>query len=62
MGEEATVLEVRFADGVWYRGRLLERVSGSQPLRWRVQFDDGETREDISLGDPVQPCDCQWLV
>ena len=44
------VLEVRFADGVWYRGRLVKRVAGSTPPRWRVQFDDGETRDDIRLG------------
>ena len=28
------VLEVRFADGVWYRGKLVERVAGTEPPRW----------------------------
>ena len=50
MGEGA-VLEVRFADGVWYRGRLVERIEKSKLLRWRVQFDDGELR-DIQLANP----------
>ena len=38
------------ADGLWYRARLVERVVGSKPPRWRVQFDDGEVRDDIRLG------------
>ena len=45
-GMEA-VLEVRFADGVWRRGRLVKRVAGTKPTRWKVQYDDGETRADI---------------
>ena len=49
MGERAA-LEVLFADGVWYRGSLVERVAGSRPPRWTVQFDDGEVRDDIRLG------------
>jgi len=44
-------MEVLFADGVWYRGRLVERVAGSQPPRWKVQFDDGELRDDIWLAN-----------
>ena len=44
-GMEGAVLEVRFADELWYRGRLLERVAGTKPPRWRVQFDDGELRD-----------------
>jgi len=44
-------LEVRFADGVWYRGRLVERVTGTEPPTWRVQFDDGELRDDIRLAN-----------
>ena len=49
------VLEVRFADGVWYRGNILARVPGTKPPRWRVQFDDGEIRDDIRLGNPGAP-------
>ena len=45
------VLQVRFADGVWHRGRLVARVTGSKPPRWRVKFDGGETRDDVRLGD-----------
>ena len=44
------VLEVRFADGVWYRGRLVELVSGSDV--WGVAFEDGDWAEDVRLGDP----------
>ncbi|KAJ1493849.1 hypothetical protein T484DRAFT_1928220 [Baffinella frigidus] len=49
------LLEVRLEDGVWYRGRLVERVAGTKPPRWRVQFDNGDTRSDIRLGDPLAP-------
>ena len=49
------VVEVRFAGGVWYRGRLVERTAGSKPPRWRVQFEDGELRDDIRLGSSVAP-------
>ena len=49
------VLEVRFADGVWYRGRLVERVAGTESPRWKVQFDDGDSKDDISLRDPQVP-------
>ena len=52
---EGAVLEVRFADGVWYRGRLLGRVAGTKLPRWRVQFDDGELRDDIWLANPEAP-------
>ena len=48
-------LEVRLANGVWHRGRLLQWVAGTEPLRWRVQFDDGEIRDDIVLGNPEAP-------
>ena len=51
----AAAVEVRFADGIWYRGRLVERVARSQPPRWRVQFDDGELRADIWLGSLAVP-------
>ena len=44
-----TVVEVRFADGVWYRGHLLKRIPALDPPRWRVRFDDGEVRDDIAL-------------
>ena len=54
LGAGAAV-EVRFADGVWYRGRLVERVAGTEPPRWKVQFDDGELRDDISLANPEAP-------
>ena len=42
-------LEVRFADGVWYCGRLIKQIPGANPLRWRVRFGDGEVRDDICL-------------
>jgi hypothetical protein len=48
-------LEVRIADGVWRRGRLVERVAGTEPPRWKVQFDDGEARDDIRLGETEAP-------
>jgi hypothetical protein len=48
-------LQVRFADGVWHRGRLVVRVSGTGPPRWKVQFDDGETRDDMGSGTG-RPC------
>ena len=32
-GVGTAVLEVRFADGIWYRGRLVERVAGSKSPR-----------------------------
>ena len=54
-------VEVRFADrqGVagraWHRGRLVERVAGTEPPRWRVQFDDGEARDNIWLANPKTP-------
>jgi len=40
---------VLFADDVRYRGRLLARVYSTDPPRWRVHFEDGETSEDILL-------------
>ena len=53
---KGAILEVRCADGVWRRGRLVERVAGSKPTRqgatapsWRVLYDDGEARGDIRL-------------
>jgi len=49
------VVEVRFADGIWYRGKLVERLAGSKSPRWRVQFDDGELRDDIRLGSSAAP-------
>ncbi|KAJ1482937.1 hypothetical protein T484DRAFT_1802382 [Baffinella frigidus] len=54
MGHGA-VLEVRLADGVWYRGRLVERVAGTEPPLWIVQFDDGESLDDICLANPAVP-------
>ena len=48
-------MEVRFADGIWYRGKLVERVAESKSPRWRVQFDDGELRDDIRLGISAAP-------
>jgi hypothetical protein len=50
---EGAALQVRLVDGVWYRGRLVARVAGTEPPRWRVQFDDGELRDDICLGSPA---------
>jgi len=49
-GSGATV-EVQLTDGEWRRGRLVERLAGQLPPRWRVQFDDGEVRE-IRLENP----------
>ena len=51
-------MEVRFADGLWYRGRLVQRVAGTirgKPHRWKVQFDDREARDDIWLANPDVP-------
>ena len=49
-------MEVRFADGVWNRGKLVERVAGTMvPHRWKVQFDNGEERDDIWLASPDAP-------
>ena len=48
-------MEVRFPDGVWHRGRLVERVEGTEPPRWKVQFDNGLVRDDIRIGDPEAP-------
>jgi hypothetical protein len=42
-------------DGAWRRGRLVERVVGNEAKRWRVQFDDGELRDDIRLANPAAP-------
>jgi hypothetical protein len=52
---EREAVEVQLADGVWYRGKLVGRVAGSKPLRWRVHFDDGVLREDIWLANPETP-------
>ena len=30
-------------------------MAGTRPPRWRVQFDDGETRENIWLANPKTP-------
>ena len=49
------VIEARFADGVWYRGRLVKRLPGVKPPRWRVRFDDGEVRDDICLDSEHTP-------
>ncbi|KAJ1464316.1 hypothetical protein T484DRAFT_1923001 [Baffinella frigidus] len=49
---------------VWYRRKLVKRVAGTEPPRWKVkfaagaprwkvQFDDGTTRDDIRLDDPA---------
>ncbi|KAJ1481791.1 hypothetical protein T484DRAFT_1898841, partial [Baffinella frigidus] len=48
-------VEVQLADGAWHRGRLVERVAGTEAPRWLVQFDDGKTRDDIRIGDPAAP-------
>ena len=52
---QGAVVEVRFADGVWYRGRLVKRIIGAKPPRWRVRFDDGEVRDDICLDSAHTP-------
>jgi hypothetical protein len=48
------LIEARYADGVWYRGRLVKRIPGAVPPRWRVRFDDGEVR-DICLDSERTP-------
>ena len=48
-GAYGSTVEVRF-DGEWYRGRLVELVSGSDV--WGVAFENGKWAEDVSLGDP----------
>ena len=48
-------VEVQLADGVWKRGRLVERVVGTKPPRWRVQFEDGVARGDVRIGDKATP-------
>ena len=35
---QGAVVEVRFADNVWYRGHLVKRIPGVDPPRWRVRF------------------------
>ena len=52
---QGAVVEVRFADGVWYRGRLVKRIHRRKPPRWRVRFDDGEVRDDICLDSAHTP-------
>jgi len=52
---QGAVVEVRFADGVWYRGRLVKRIPRPKSPRWRVRFDDGEVRDDISLDSAHTP-------
>jgi len=47
--------EVRFADGVWYRGGLVKRIPGAKAPRWRARFDDGEVRDDICLDGAHTP-------
>ena len=49
------VVEVQLADGLWHRGRLVERVAGTESPRWKVQFDSGLLRDDIRIGDPAAP-------
>ena len=51
--ERGVAVEVRFADGVWHRGRLVELVSGSDV--WGVSFEDGELRDDIRLANTEVP-------
>jgi len=50
-----TMIEVRFANGVWYRGHLVKRIPGVDPPRWRVRFDEGEVRDDICLDSTSRP-------
>ena len=52
---EGAAVEVRLADGVWYRGKLVERVAGTKPPKWTVQFNDGDMKDDIRLGDREAP-------
>ena len=52
---QGAVVEVRFADNVWYRGHLVKRIPGVDPPRWRVRFDDGEVRDDICLDSKHTP-------
>ena len=54
-------VKVRFADSqgvagrAGHRGKVVERVAGTEPPRWRVQFDDGGARENIWLANPKTP-------
>jgi DNA-directed RNA polymerase subunit RPC12/RpoP len=48
-------IEVRFSNGLWYRGHLVKRIPGANPPRWRVRFDDGEVRDDIRLDSESTP-------
>ena len=52
---QGVAIEVRFDDGVWYRGRLVKRIPGPKLPRWRVRFDDGRVRDDICLDSTRTP-------
>lgn len=43
-------VEVLFTDDVWYRGRLVELLRGSE--NWGVAFHDGDWLEGVSLSSP----------
>jgi DNA-directed RNA polymerase subunit RPC12/RpoP len=49
------VVEAQYADGVWCRRRLVKRIPGAVPSRWRVRFDDCEVRDDICLDSEHTP-------
>lgn len=48
---EGVMLRVKFNGGLWSRGTLIERVKDSLNSEWKVEFDDGTSREDIVFGN-----------
>jgi DNA-directed RNA polymerase subunit RPC12/RpoP len=46
---QGAVVEVRFADGVWCRGRLVKLIPGADHPCWRVCFDHGEVHDYVCL-------------
>ncbi|KAJ1476997.1 hypothetical protein T484DRAFT_1906974 [Baffinella frigidus] len=48
-GTPGALVEVRFADQQWYRGRLLDRVEGT--VLWRVQFEVGSSIQNVTLNN-----------
>ena len=49
------MLEVRFADSLWYHGRPIKRIPGADPPRWWVSFEDGELCDEICLDSMHMP-------
>jgi hypothetical protein len=48
---EGVRLRIKFKDEKWSKGRLIERVVGSKTSAWKVDFDDGTSRDDICFGN-----------